>query len=263
MLEPNDFMRVDITKQKDFAMKEMYRCPAVENSLAATEFLWITYRNVHWEFSQNVKFFHGDVNIPTGWAFQFEHDSRYYQLLGEDTLVTGSLDFNFGELPAVFLSQQEPSIQTQKLIKNWHDCVSRSSSYINVSLTPTIMGGKLPRSPWLPVFLFELNQYYTENSQQFFKQYTNREREMFKLYLDNAFELSTFRGQPNRIVNYCREVLFLEDPWLLGALIDYGERFQRAKNSGHSLLDDIDEVRKLIHLARWYWAEKQANTTFY
>lgn len=176
-------------------------------------------------------------------------------------MVTGSLDFRFDEIPSDVLEQPGVPGSAKNLKALWADCVEHTSSYLNFSLMPMLGERKLPKSS-LPIFLVELNQYYTENSQRIFKGFTQQEQKIFKLYLDNVFELKSFRNQSSGISDYCRQILFLEDPWLLDAIIDFGERFQQAEDAGKSLLWGPDEVRNLIYLARWFWAEKQANHPF-
>jgi len=264
MLPNNDFMRVNITKDRDFEMWESPRHRDAESSSTAMEFLCITYKKFPWEFSKAISFgSEGDHSFPKGTAFSLKPESHYRQLLGDEVLVTGSSDFKFDKFPVAALNHLERTDQAQKLSDIWNSCVDRSSSYLNFSLTPMIGDRKLPKSPWLPVFLAELNQYYTEDSQVLFKGFTSREQKMFKVYLDDAFERTLFRNQSSGVADYGRAVLFLEDPWLLSTMIEFGERFQQAQNAGESLLEDPAEVYRLIYLARWYWAEKQANIPFY
>ncbi|KRL97624.1 hypothetical protein FD28_GL001710 [Levilactobacillus hammesii DSM 16381] len=258
-----DFMRVDITKNPGFDRKERLKHPDAESSMAAMEFLWITYSHVRWDFSDDVWFGgEGDARFNKGMAFKLKHGSKNHQLLGYKTMVSGTLDFKFDAIPSGVLEQPSVPGSVQNLSDLWADCVGRTSSYLNFSLMPMLGERKLPKSPWLPVFLVELNQYYTENSQRIFKGFTHSEQKMFELYLDNAFNLKPFRNQASGISDYCRQILFLEDPWLLEAAVDFGERFQQAEDAGKSLLWDPVEVRKLIYLARWYWAEKEANHPF-
>ncbi|WP_143463123.1 hypothetical protein [Levilactobacillus enshiensis] len=255
-------MRRDITRDTNFERKENNKHPDVESSLAAMEFLWITYSHVQWKFSDDVWFSDGSIRFNKGVAFLFKQGSKSRQLFGDEAAVTGSLDFKFDEIPiAVFDQPSEPE-SAQKLNDLWTDCVRRTSSYLNFSLMPIFDGRRLPKSRWLPVFLVELNHYYTENSPRIFEGFTHHEQKMFKSYLDNAFESKSFRNQLSGIGDYCRQILFLEDPWLLDAIYEFGERFQQAEDAGKPLLQDPVEVRKLIYLARWYWAEKEANHPF-
>jgi len=229
------------------------------SSIRALEWFMINYKNVDWHFVDSFNSFPTKtVPIECGWAISLD-TSKYTKYPAPNILVTGNIDFDFKPL-SKFIDGLTRSKQLQgHLAAAWNDCVNREFSILNMSLTPIFDRTCRTKSSMIPVFLYNLNRYYEGKSNQLFKEYTAKEETNFKAYLDSAFEELTFGNKLEHVENYCSRVLFVEDPQLITALIDFGELSQTRLNHDEEILQSVDEFEKFIHLVLWYWAEKEVN----
>jgi len=257
----NDYLRNYLQIPKYDLGRFILRLRAA-SSIRALEWFMMFYKKVDWHFIDSLNSIPTKiVPIECGWAVSLD-TSKYTNYPAPNILVTGNIDFDFKPI-SEFIDGLTRSKQLQgHLAAAWNDCVRREFSILNMSLIPIFDRISQPKSSMIPVFLYNLSRYYDGKSNQLFKEYTAAEETNFKAYLDSAFEESTFGNKLDHVENYCNRVLFVEDPQLITALIDFGELSQTRLNHDEEILQSVDELEKFIHLVLWYWAEKEVNILY-
>lgn len=251
-----DYLRQDITKIKHYGLTMNVQ---PESSNETREIFYYAYKNIKWDFLDSFSFLGEDVPIKSGYAVKLKSKSKFAELLGSNTLFSGIKDFDFTELPQNIYDQSQSLEESRHLRDAWEEFDGRQNSYLNMSFMPVFEDIDKSKYSIMPLFLYNLNRYYVNGSEELFSSYNNLDKKIMKLYLNSAFERSNSWNQNVMIEDYCSKALFIEDPQIVCALLEYGRRIQEKIDQGKPVFDNIDDVYKLIYLATWYWSEKEVN----
>lgn len=260
MRQYNDYLRNDIREYHGYAGNEDGHNPSPEYSSSAMEMFYVAYSNINWDFTKSV-ICDGSKQLRFGEisGYQITPKSSYYSTIGTNVAVTGQLDFNPDE-PIYSVGELTRNLnQNQDLLKAWSALWSRQYSFLNMSLTLIVDGVRLPTPKMIPVFLYNFNRYLAGESHNLFYFFTDRQKEVFIKYLDNAFDKYNSSTDEFYVQNYCRKVLLLEDPQLILSLLDYGKLIQSKQELCKPMFETQEDIYKFINLVTWYWAEKEVN----
>lgn len=232
---------------------------SISTSLDVLEHFKISYKNIKWDFIESfIESSAEIIPIEGGWAAAID-TSGYDQFQVPRILLTGTRDFDLDSLSRLIDKLTRSEQLPRHLATAWSDCIYREFSSLNMSLIPIVDQASRPKSFMMPIFLYNLSRYYEGKSNQLFETYIAVEKTMLRAYLDSAFEEPTFGNKLNHLENYCSRVLFIEDPQIINALINFGELAQNRLNHSEEIIQSVDELESFIHLVLWYWAEKEVN----
>jgi len=260
MYKSSDYLRRDIREYSGYAANEFGHNPEPEYSSSSMEMFYVEYKKVKWDFTQSIMYGmgrherYGEINA---WALTSK--SPFYSSIGSDIAITGKLDFDFGELPQNIYKSLDTESGRKHLNEAWSMFVYRKYSRLNMSLTLMVKEVPIPMPKMIPVFLYNLNRYFAGKPHHLFYSYTDNQREKLAKYLDNAFIETISPNHDFNILDYCQKVLFIEDPQLIRALLDYGKLIELKEEQEKTVFENAEDAYKFINLVTWYWAEKEVN----